>query len=685
MNYYQWNEKLFNYFFGPEKAYKDVMLYANDQILSKIYDGEGSAFDDFINAINEFSTISSTVEVADKAYIIFKEWKDSEESGFPPYIAYLFLFVLAGGVEDINIAPNAYYPRLWKLITGNSKDGMPHNFSRMEELWGDLQSWTCVRQADKFGLFKTHIRGRRRHVGLPLFQTLCSNEELENLPILFHNANLDSSDIPVPEVLMDIVLEYGDNIFKNRTLQILRSETEGGFAFKQAMSSLISDTLAEWDETFPDNDSGKTTNPSGTVQPGLRICFHVDEVAKTANTYLRFKSKKLLPEDGLYIADKNGKGGYKVYPSTNGWSSPITYLGEEEEEVPVPATILDWETGAELMGDDNKWIFRLKGEQTRVFREGVDDLRDWVEVHRIDKGEKYYIASCEGNIDILKSWGPGACGDFHELGYRGLPSGWTLFACTNIKASCPQIPVLTLSSEAIIKLQGGMKAKIRNFYYKFAKPKVIVENGDGNEIIKVNGVAANRINKSSEWEIPDSQLEKQAIIELFKGNESIGVKVIHFESNETLPEFKNTPYRNAVGKLVYENNPNPLAQGAIVLNFNLDSVWEGKLPYYLSSHIILLGSIPGQIITVQDSISELPWQPVWLLARIGPKMWNAIYCANAIVKPDSGNLTYFHESKKKIKNWKEAIYIRRKQTIPPTLGILAELWNDYIEVAKNVK
>ena len=683
MNYYQWNEKLFNYFFGSEKAYKDVMLYANDPILSKIYDGEGSAFDDFINAINEFSTISSTIEVADKAYIVFKEWKDSGEVGIPPYIAYLFLFVLAGGVEDINIAPNAYYPRLWKLITGYSKDGMPHNFSRMEKLWGDLENWTCVKHAGKFGLFKIHIRGRRRHVGLPLFQTLCSNEELENLPILFHNANLDPSDIPVPEVLMDIVLEYGDNIFKNRTLQILRSETEEGFAFRQAMSSLISDILAEWDETFPENDVGKTTSASGIVQPGLRICLHVDGVAKTANTYIRFKSKKLLPEDGLYIADNNGRGNYKVYQGTNGWSSPITYL--DEDEVPVPATILDWETGAELKGNGNKWIFRLKGEQTRVFREGVDDLKDWVEVHRIEKGEKYHIASCKGNIDILKSWGPGACGDFHELVYRGLPSGWDLFACANIKASCPQIPVLTLSSEAIIKLQGGMKAKIRNFYYKFAKPKVIVENGDGNEIIKVNGVEANRTDKFSEWEIPDSELEEKAVIELFKDNESIGVKIIHFEANERLPEFKNTPYRNAAGKLVYENNMDPLAQGAIVLNFNLDSVWGGKLPYYLSSHIILLGPVLGQIITVQDNISELPWQPVWLLARIRPKMWNAIYCANAIVKPDLGNLTYFPETKKNIKAWKEAIYVKRKQIIPPALGVLAELWNEYMEAARNAK
>ena len=230
-----------------------------------------------------------------------------------------------------------------------------------------------------------------------------------------------------------------------------------------------------------------------------------------------------------------------------------------------------------------------------------------------------------------------------------------------------------------------MKAKIRNFYYKFAKPKVIVENGDGNEIIKVNGVEANRTDKFSEWEIPDSELEEKAVIELFKDNESIGVKIIHFEANERLPEFKNTPYRNAAGKLVYENNMDPLAQGAIVLNFNLDSVWGGKLPYYLSSHIILLGPVLGQIITVQDNISELPWQPVWLLARIRPKMWNAIYCANAIVKPDLGNLTYFPETKKNIKAWKEAIYVKRKQIIPPALGVLAELWNEYMEAARNAK
>ena len=169
--YVAWNDALAAHFFRPAAADQAVYLFVTEELVAELGRPLGGGVEAFVAAVRAGPPGVTRAGHCQRALQIAANWRRTGRK-YPPYIAYLALFVLAGGHEG-EFAPHAYYPRLWDLL-GEPGTGQPPSFDRMFELWDDLEQW-CVRDRNgELGAFQARIVGEWVHVGLPLAQTQTS-------------------------------------------------------------------------------------------------------------------------------------------------------------------------------------------------------------------------------------------------------------------------------------------------------------------------------------------------------------------------------------------------------------------------------------------------------------------------------------------------------------------------------
>lgn len=157
--------------------------------------------------------------VCQRAYECLQDWR-ARDSAFPPYVAYLGLFVLAAGHHG-DFHPISYYPRLRELLSEDPEQtGMYSGFGHMYELWDDLETRVNDNRNEELGRFRAHIQGNKIHIGLPLSQTLFSNQEIGLFPTLFENAQLDPLAPPTDVELISIIRQFGIGRLRPATLRM---------------------------------------------------------------------------------------------------------------------------------------------------------------------------------------------------------------------------------------------------------------------------------------------------------------------------------------------------------------------------------------------------------------------------------------------------------------------------------
>ena len=682
MDYLQWNDILVEYFFNEEKAYKDVILYVNKEVIEKVGQEQGVGLEDFINAIKAGPPGEADGGICQHAFDLYVDWRKTERV-LPPYVAYLSFFVLVAATELGEFAPNAYYPKFWKLLGYSDERSRPTLFDQMYLLWEDLETWSREDRAEELGVFTLRIRGGWRHVGIPSFETLFSNLELSLLPNLFNDAGLDPLDVPAPEVILSLIEKYGNELFRSRTIKMLHDTSEEASVFRSALANLILEQLENWDGSFTQPAIGGK-GMQEQVRAGLRICINVDFLSGLVKGYVRFRSKRTIPEEGLSLVRTKTGEKYNCSGYTNGWSTQLVKEGMRQER--LNAGDLDWKSGELFEDEMGEWQTTLRAASTRVFREGLDNLRDWVEVQRVERGPRYLVASVGLDSEKIEAWGPVASYEFECLDFEGLPNGWKLYECQNIKESCPGINLLTVSSYARLNLVGGLKSGRRNSYFDFARPRIKIENGTGEEVIKVDGLELGKRNIDGEWLLPESVgIGRPLSIEAALGDELIGKRFVRLESFESLPDLSGTPFRNSAGEISPQSADEPFAKGAIVLGMEAPENFEIQLPFHLSDRIVFIGSTPGQIADWPSEDVPCDWEPVWAIAHLRKERWKAHYCGKSIERPCMSQSELREYDRKSKRRWKEATHVRRKVTECPTLGILKELWRRYLECGQSVQ
>ncbi len=135
-----------------------------------------------------------------------------------------------------------------------------------------------------------------------------------------------------------------------------------------------------------------------------------------------------------------------------------------------------------------------------------------------------------------------------------------------------------------------------------------------------------------------------------------------------------------------------VASGAIVYRAPNDAPPNlgTALPTYLSSRIIFLGSIPGQIIDWPRQTLARRWTPVWALRSSGsastesgePQIYQILYCGldASEERPKRGGFSKTDA----VTKWKSIIMKKIDRSLPPEMEEIAHLWEEYKEVARLV-
>ena len=689
MEYLAWNDLIAKHFFNEENAGREVLLYVNEHLLEILGSEQSVRKEDFINALKIGPPWVTRQGFCQRALQAFTNWR-SRQLEYPPYIGYLAFFVLSAGTEA-DFAPHAYYPRLWTLLGEPADKGTPPSFDDMILLWQDLERWSREDKHEALGRFVALIRGGWWKVGLPLSQTIISEEERKHLPSFFEEANLDPTDPPSPEVMARLFTVYGSDVFERKTLKLLQSRQAEFNILKQALLELVLDELENWDGTVYEAKEEEVGRPTHRRMQavGMRICMSLDAVAEVAECYLRFKAGKPFPEEGLQFERKNDSRVYFCMETFQGWSTPLKY-NENDSVRRLDAVAVSWVRGENFVDKENEWRARLRGTTTRLFRLNIDGLPDWIESQRLERGIEFYVASSGPETETIRNWGTKSCERFKELGVSGLPHGWALFYGKNAKESCNGIDVLSISTQVRMLLREGMRAGRSNVFFNFAPPKIVIENGTGAERVTINNKPMIQKNALEPvWTIPEGFLKGEAApfgeplrIEVQLNNLWLS-KIIRIVTFGFPASCRDTPFRNRLGEFCSQDESSKV-RGVNTNSIPSDVSYPQFSPFHLSNRILFIGRRPGEISDWPNEGFPRDWQPVWALAFKKRNLWVAHFCGTAEDARIDSVLGQPVNDKKRLKMWREALWVNRKITAGPGLRQLKRVWKKYVEAASHV-
>ncbi|OGF64411.1 MAG: hypothetical protein A2Y62_13505 [Candidatus Fischerbacteria bacterium RBG_13_37_8] len=681
MQYLEWNNLIAKHFFNESKAGKEVLLYINDGLINYLGESFGFDVDDFIKSVKDGPIWATRSGFCQKALQSCEGWRD-KGLDYPPYISYLAFFVLAA-VTETDYAPHSYYPGFRKRLNESQDSAMPPSFDRIIDLWDDLEKWSREDKHEELGRFVARIRGGYMHVGLPRSQTVLSEYERKHLPNLFDRANLDPTDAPSPEIIPKILRKYGEDILEKRTFKLLNSTQAEDIALRKALIEVVLDELEDWDgavEEVVDEEA----QPRLQVHTGLRLCIKLDTMAAHLIVYVRFKTSRMFPEDGLNFKGRDGQQSWFCREAYQGWSTPLTDA-TDGSAIKLDGSSLNWNEGALFVDSDNQWRARLRGADVRLFRPGaMDGLPDWVETQKLERGKQFLIAVSQRLEEKIRKWGEEHCEHFREERISGLPSRWSLFHMENASASCSGIDILSISTSARLVLIEGIKSSRGNTYFKFAPPKVVIENSSGSENVTMNGVQLRQPDvQRAIWVLPgDMPVGIPLRIEVNFAEHRLS-KIIRLEEFGFPASFDKTAYRDSDGRIC-EDDVSANVCGSIVYGEIEHISYPSVIPTHLGDKIFFLGEKPGKIVDWPHEAVPSSWNPVWAIVCRSRKQWDVFFCGT----PEQLRTGYSEVKsvgdRQSVKRWKEALWVRRKITVPPEIPDVRRIWEEYVRVARYV-
>ncbi|WP_377477329.1 MAG: hypothetical protein P2A85_02495 [Microcoleus anatoxicus] len=678
MDYLKWNNLIAAHFFKNEMAGRSVHLYVTEELITDIGQESGADLPDFIEAIKTGPPWVKRQGLCVKALETQDNWRP-RELDYPPYIGYLALFVLAAGIEG-DFAAHSYYPRLRTLLGEEPTPGQYPSFDRMSKLWEDLEKWSHEDKSGELGIFNSNSVGKRKHIGLPIAQTLLIEKERRALPAIFAAADLDPISYPNEGAIARLLVKHGRKQLQKRTLSLLE-ETRDSDELRQALLEWIIDELRDWDGTA--EDSGKTQ-----IYGLLRLCCKLDSIAKRATLSLRCSTKHEFPEEDLLLFLEDNSQSFSCYEESGGLSSPLI---SESDGKPLVGCEFDWLKGLQVRSADyssTKWCFKLPASPIRVFVNGdTQGLPGIVEVRQLPTQQPFYLAAHEQCLERLKKWGESSCKGFEKLQIiDGLPSGWHLFKA---QAACSdelikqEYPILAFPTNVRLELAGGIRLERGNKFFNFAPPKLILQCGSESIKVYCNNQLLDSRNSAGIYELPaDTPAETKLLIEARSEEDIIRRCSLLLVENYSLPSQSNAQQFDRFGKLHTGENESAGVAGAWVWGVDFpDFNFNTFLPIQGKQRIFYVGKEPGQIAICPAESLPTDWEPVWAISK-GRHRGQAMFCGTNLA--ESQPLMSKCKDRKKMREWKEILWYDRRKISPPDRQNFKALWKQFQKEAERV-
>lgn len=692
MKYSDWNKLIASYFFRPEMAGRTVYLYVTEKLIEELGQASGAGLQDFINAVKTGLDRGEIKGICQKALHCLKYWRHNRKyshNPYPLYIGYLALFVLASGIDG-DFSSNEYYSRLRTLLGEKFKSGTYYKFDEMQVLWHDLERWSNKYKSGELGIFKTNIAGKKIHIGLPISQTLLTQEELKALPVIFAEAELDPTSPPSEVVIAQSLTTYGRKHLRNRTLHLLE-ETSAHDELRQALVERIIDELCDWDGT-----AELLCDEETKVYGHLRLCCKLDPIAGRATMTLRCSTKHEFSEDGLFLVIDSNPDSFYCDEYSMGWSEPIKF---EPDGKNLDASKFDWYQGLRMQSPDSRWHFKLTESPVRVFIQGEGEgLPGLIEVGQLPKGSPFYLAVHEKSCADIEKWGASCCQGFEKLLIKeGLPQGWHFFkaaAANRDDIVKREYPILALPTTVRLDLRRGIRLDRTNRFFKFAPPKLLLQGGDESVKVYCNERLLNCTQAEGIYELPtDSPTETKLDIEARQGEDVLRRCSLFLVEDFCLPDSISTQQFDRFGchqmdvdnksvQMDVDNKSVGIA-GALVLGVNPPPFnFNAFLPIQGKQRICFVGREPGQVVRWPNEPLSEDWTPVWAIS-IGRRRHQAVFCGTSLVESEPMQSTC--RNRKKLRQWQEILWYDRKKILPPSQQCLSALWKKFQKEAEHVK
>ena len=687
-DYQLWNDALARRFFNPDQAGRNVRLYVTRNLIDEMQTAMPDA-GTFRMAVVGSPLSPHRDGVCQRALQAFENWRDRRNKGweFPPYIGYLSLFVLASDIDG-DYSPNAYYPRLWELLTDECRSGRVPSFDRMHLLWQDLETWTMDDLNGELGLFQARSVGGYVHVGYPICQSLLVEQERRDLPLIFYNAELDPATQHSPDELARALRRpFARQFLRAKTNRLVENPQDAGDLYN-AMLEAVAGELAEWDGSSP--SPGQTGDNLSPTFLGLRICIDLDRVAGIARVSLRCKlnqRRRDFPEDGLTI-----EGGLEAAEAWNGWSSPVKNSTSGEV---LDASNLDWRNGTTMRTVNHGWRLKLQAREVRIFTSGLaEGLSGLIETHLLPQGQQFYLSYPTSIWPRLEHWATTQCRGFQEINIvRGFPEGWRLAEFQEALTDehiWKEIAGLSFSRETRLQLIGGIRSERGNTFFDFAPPSVALSGGSASTTVYCNGQPLLPKNNGV-FELPDN-LPKESRIRLAvrQGQSLLDSLSLFLSGDFSVARREPEYFLDSSGASIPCETSEFTISGALVKGLaSQTAITTAELIEDLVHEMggkqgYLIGQQPGQIAMWPSELFPTGWMPAWIIKKSGKKL-AAVFVNEILASTTAASNPTPTPSRRRVQDWKKVLWHWRRRIAPPTSLAQRTSWQHLQEVARNVR
>ena len=681
MDYLTWNDAIGARFFNLDRSGIRVFFYVTTDIVNEIGASADADLGDFLSAVKTGSPWNTRhgQGICQQALQTLQDWR-ARDLNYPPYLGYLALFVMADTI-DVGFARHSYYPGLRHLLGEEPETGMYPSFNQMHRLWDDLAVWSNQDRHGEWGIFDADIVGEWMHVGLPRAQTLLTDEERENLPFLFADNSLDPHSPPLEGELSYLLADDTHHYLRHQTKELLRSTSEGNASIRAALIEVLLDELERWDGSVPARpEAGEQIRNS---LGNLRLAMTFDRTAKTVRFYLRCRSNREYPEEGLQLIGEHGTEPLYCYEDWQGWS---TLLYETETQISFfDASRLDWRAGLTLADPEHAWRTSLSKSSVRVMVSAAPFGFDgFLEESQIPQGKLFYLLAHNDHAYLLQTWGRECCTGFSEVELvSGVPRGWRLYFIERAESDAiirDTLPFLSFPAVLRIQLRGGLKVQ-GSQYFMFALPYVEVTGVDRTVDVFCNNHPLEAHPETGLYTIPEDVRSHRLIVEVRRDGECIRRKSLYALETLAWCDTVPTAHFNKFGRRI-DGEANESYVGPIVEGFTSPEFSpEVFLPPSAGNRIYFIGRNPGEIVECPKETIPEDWKPVWAVAMKKGK-GNAIYCGTVPLKEEPTRIRCTDQKRQRL--WQKVLWYWRKRISYPSQQALCTLWKKYREEAQRV-
>ena len=508
MNYLDWNEKLYKYFFSNK--HEIIYLSITRKVLADISGfNETAAFLDFKSAINTFPNTDAEKNkfpflvnnirnynppnsLLNKAANFKQAWREGYNyvpngmlagiKSWPvdktaPYIAYLAVLVLM--IDDPVANDNAY----WTSVRGE--------FGNLPAGYGDiiLDLFDNLKVFDpRFDFYS--IYSKKRFVGTIYSQLPLTTNEINDLQYFFVLKDISYAELLEinDSVLLTLLIKELDSSFVNElTIDALHSDNAVYDNFKKVLPYTIKKLIPEYviDDQLKIDASDKFANNQARKEYPFLVGFKLSSGIPhfPLNLFLKHGPNSGLmekAENGIleilddnrpyFLVDNDKTGKFKIKISSE---RSIAYSSKEG------------------VGNDNfNRKFILKPNLTLRAKAGVRNIIVFV------PGDQYDLNGCwiesPNNIIPVNSicyilWNDNLeaaaaatfltdCSISIKITNRFLPEGWKLNKFAGVKTNA-KLKDFIIEDNKTISLIGGCKAdSYKNEYFDFCPPKIVAIN-----------------------------------------------------------------------------------------------------------------------------------------------------------------------------------------------------------------